>query len=84
MHLYQQIYVKLSMAASFLKSTQSATTLWESFKNPTDTVLPGMNISEFFSLDILNGDLEFKQDQEEGQLRYLKIPKLLISRLLEK
>jgi hypothetical protein len=28
---------------------QLATSLWESFQNPTDTVLPGMNIDQFLS-----------------------------------
>ncbi|XP_059450900.1 uncharacterized protein LOC132181677 [Corylus avellana] len=35
---------------------QSATSLWESFQNPTDTVLPGMNISEFLSLTSWKSD----------------------------
>jgi hypothetical protein len=43
---------------------QSATSLWESFKNPTDTVLPGMNISEFLSLT------SWKLDGDPGQEQF--------------
>jgi hypothetical protein len=52
---------------------QSATSLWESFKYPTDTVLPGMKMDENLTLYSwkLDGDwgqeqFTFKQDQEEG------------------
>ncbi|XP_059450898.1 G-type lectin S-receptor-like serine/threonine-protein kinase At4g03230 [Corylus avellana] len=38
------------------EDNQSATSLWESFQNPTDTVLPGMNISEFLSLTSWKSD----------------------------
>ncbi|KAE2174677.1 hypothetical protein FH972_027360 [Carpinus fangiana] len=51
---------------------QSGTSLWESFKNPTDTVLPGMKMDENLTLYSwkLDGDqgqeqFTFEQDQEE-------------------
>jgi hypothetical protein len=52
---------------------QSATSLWESFKYPIDTVLPGMKMDENLTLSSLKLDVHwgqaqfaFKQDQEDG------------------
>jgi hypothetical protein len=53
-----------------LRGEQSATTLWESFQNPTDTFLPGMKMDENLTLiswtgdgDPGSGQFTFKQDQ---------------------
>jgi hypothetical protein len=55
-----------------LRDDQLATSLWESFQNPTDTFLPGMKMDENLMLTSWIGDgdpgignFTFKQDQEE-------------------
>ncbi|XP_059450904.1 uncharacterized protein LOC132181681, partial [Corylus avellana] len=61
-----------------LTDTQLATSLWESFKNPTDTFLPGMKMDEKLRLiswtgdgDPGSGQFTFKQAAQEGEGHYV-------------
>ena len=66
---------KLMDSGNFvLSDSRSEKILWESFKNPTDTFLPGMIMDGRLSLtswvssvDPAPGNYTFKQDHDEGQ-----------------
>jgi hypothetical protein len=69
-----------------LRDDQLATTLWESFQNPTDTFLPGMKMDENLTLiswigdghDPGSGKFTFKQNQEGQGRHYVITEKTLI------
>ena len=71
---------KLMDSGNFvLSDNRSAKILWESFKNPTDTFLPGMIMDGSFTLtswvspvDPAPGNYSFKKDRDEDRYIILK------------
>lgn len=71
---------KLMDSGNFvLKDDQAGVSLWESFKNPTDTFLAGMYMGESLSLtswisqdDPKPGDFTFKIDEGQNQYKIMK------------
>jgi hypothetical protein len=83
-HLYWSTSVEISSSANrTVKLTDSgnlvlATSLWESFQNPTDTFLPGMKMNESLTLtswtsdvDPGSGEFTFKQYENQSGSHYV-------------
>jgi hypothetical protein len=87
-HLYWNTSVKISSSANrtvklmdsgnLVLSDDGDDQLWESFRNPTDTFLPGMDMNESLTLtswtsdvDPGSGEFTFKQNKDESSSYYV-------------